>query len=61
MDTRPRNNLIGWFGEVGFLYVLVAVFVGLFFLLREGGTLISCNLTLGERITASPGHYGRNP
>lgn len=63
MDPRARNNLNGWFGEVGFLYLLVAVFVGLFFLLREGWPLLSCNPAVGKKtaVEGAPGYYGRTP
>lgn len=63
MDHRMRSSLNSWFTEAGFLYVVVAVFVGLLFLFREGGGLFSCNPTVSRNapIEGGPGYYGRNP
>lgn len=63
MDHRMRSNLTSWFTEAGFLYLVVVVFVGLLFLLREGWGQFSCNPTVNKTTTieGGPGYYGRNP
>jgi hypothetical protein len=63
MDSRIKASLQGWFSEAGFLYVVVAVFVGLLFLAMEGWNQLSCNPTISRRATMDrgPGYYGRNP
>lgn len=63
MDSRVRNTLSGWFSEAGFLYVVVVIFVGLLFLIREGWDQISCNPTVNRRVPVErgPAYYGRQP
>ena len=63
MDLRSRNTLSGWFAEAGFLYVVVAVFVSLVFLIREGWDHLSSNPTIDRRppVERGPAYYGRNP
>lgn len=63
MDHRMRSSLNSWFTESGFLYVVVAIFVGLLFIVREGWNQLSCNPTVSRTATieGGPGYYGRNP
>lgn len=63
VDSRMRASLRSWFSESGFLYVVVAVFVTLLFLVKDGWNQLSCNPTVSRRATIErgPAYYGRNP
>jgi len=63
MDFRLKDEIKGWLRDIGALYILVSLFVGICFLLRATSGPVSCNPSAGKsaRGTPPPGYYGRNP
>jgi hypothetical protein len=62
MNIRFRNDVKKWLTEVGVIYALVAIFVGLFFLFVYFRALLSCNPTFGNKpALVEPPRYGRSP
>ena len=60
MDMERRENFRSWFTDVGYLYIIVVVVVGLIFFLKDLRQNISSARTVNQ-IEQTEANYGKNP
>lgn len=60
MNIERRENFRSWFTDVGYLYIIVVVALGLIFFLKDLRQNISSPRTV-DQIEQAETHYGETP